>query len=83
MVLQWMSLSAFFPVLFASVLSFSVLPQSVKARYQVGHAIITIISTGRAARTIFYCSFFVTTKNHISVQESKNVYACISGLLQK
>lgn len=57
--------------------------QSAKARYQVGHAIMPIISIGRTASTIFYCSFFITTKHHISVLESKNVYACNSELLQK
>lgn len=78
-----MSLASFLSVPFAPFLSFSVLPQSVQARYQVGHAIMSIISIGRTASTIFYCSFFITTKHPISVQESKTVYACISGLLQK
>lgn len=53
------------------------------ARYQVGQTILPIISIGRTASTIFYYSFFITTKHHISVQESKNVYACISELIQK
>lgn len=75
-----MSLASFLSVLFAPFLSLNVLPQSVQSRYQVDHAITSIISIGRSASTIFHYSFFITTEHPFSVQDLKTVYAMLAFL---